>query len=120
MNPAPSVNITVVVHAPDPVTNAVFVTAVVTHTGPMVPVIVNVQIWPRPMFAALLDQAKSVPLAIDVTAGVGNPLGSDAVALVTTGEIVSVTVSAVIVIVPVFVTTTWYVTALPMPGTNGV
>jgi len=99
----------------------VFVTAVVAHTGPTIPVTVNVQTCPRPRLAVALPlQAYRVPdPATLVTTGVGNPLGSLAVALVTTGEIVSVTVRFVIVAVPVFTITTRYVTAPPIPGEAG-
>jgi hypothetical protein len=61
-----------------------------------------------------------VPDATLVTTGVGNPLGSLAVALMTTPEIVSVTARDVSVIVPVFATTIRYVTAAPVPGAAGV
>jgi len=111
---------TVVVHAPVPITYAVFDTAVSTHTTPTVPVIVNVHACPSPNVTALLDHPNSVPDVTPVTAGVGKPEGSDAVALVITGEIVSVTTRFVIVIVPVFATTTRYVTVAPVPGAAGV
>ena len=119
VNPTAFVSITVVVHAPDPATYAVFDTAVVTHTGPTTPVIVNVHTDPRSNAIPPLVHWNGVPLPTLVTAGVGNPLGSDAVALVTTGEIVSITTRFVSVIVPVFVTTTRYVTGEPIPGAAG-
>ncbi len=120
-NPVPFVSMTVVVQAPDPVTNAVFVTAVVVHTGPTIPVIVNVHACPSPRLAVALPlHANRVPLAIEVTTGVGNPEGSAAVALMTTGEIVSVRVRFVIVMVPEFTTTTVYVTGDPVTGVAGV
>ncbi len=120
-NPVPFVSRTVVVHAPLPATYAVFVTAVVPHTGPTTPVIVNVHDAPSPRFVAAVPlHTNRVPdPATLTTVGVGNPLGSLAVALVTTGEIVSTTTRFVIVIVPVFTTTTLYVTGPPIPGDAG-
>jgi hypothetical protein len=56
----------------------------------------------------------------DVTDGAGNPLGPLPVALITTADSVSVTVNAVTVAVPVFVTTIEYVTGAPIPGDAGV
>jgi hypothetical protein len=106
-NPVPFVSRTVVEQPPDPATYAVFVTAVVVHTVPTVPVIVNVQAWPSPRSGATVPlHTNRVPdPATLATVGVGNPLGSLAVALVTTGEIVSTTTRFVIVIVPKFSTT---------------
>ena len=113
--------ITVVEHTPSPATNAVFDTAVVKHTGPTIPVTVNVQIWPRPIPAPTVPlHTNRVPDATDVTVSAGNPAGSSPVAPVTTGETVSTTIRLVIVAVPVFTTTIPYDTTLPIPGAAGV
>jgi hypothetical protein len=106
-------------HAPAPTANAVFDTPVSTHTVPTVPVIVNVNACPIPSPAAAPVHVNRVPDATLVTTGVGYPLGSLAVALMTTPEIVSVTTKLVSVIVPVFATTIRYVTAAPVPGAAG-
>ncbi len=119
--PVPLVAITVVVHAPDPATYAVFVTAVVTETEPTTPVTVKVQIWPSPIPAPTVPLHRNrVPDATDVTVAAGNVAGWSPVAPVTTGEIVSVTTRFVIVIVPEFTITIRYVTGLPVPGAAGV
>ena len=108
-------------HTPVPVTYAVFDTAVAAHTTPTCPLIVNVNAFPKPRLVAALLHANTVPVpATLVTVGVGKPVGSLAVPLITTGEIVSVTVSAVSVASPVFVTTIAYVNAFPVPGVGVV
>jgi hypothetical protein len=62
----------------------------------------------------------NVPLVPDVTDAAGQPTGrSDARGSDTIGDTVSVTVRLVIVIVPVFVTTSRYVTGVPVPGEAG-
>jgi len=62
-----------------------------------------------------------VPLpAWVVTVAAGNPVGWSPAAPVITGDTVSVTTRFVIVAVPVFATTTRYVTELPVPGAAGV
>jgi hypothetical protein len=119
-NPVTFVICTDVAHTPVPDTNPVFETEVEAHTIPTVPVTVNVKLLPNPRLAAALLHTNNVPPATELTVGVGYPLGSIAVPLMTTGEMVSVTIRFVIVAVPLFVTTIEYVTGAPMPGDAGV
>src|SRR5205814_971315 len=96
-----------------PETNAVFETVVDAHTTPANPEIVNVYVTPGAIDTGTPVHANSVPPpATCVTTGVGNPAAYP-VAPVTTGEIVSNTVKLVSVAVPLFVTTTLYVTGSP-------
>jgi hypothetical protein len=110
----------VAAQAPLPAAYAVFDTAVFTQTVPTVPVIVNVNAWPRPRLVALFDQPKSVPELTVVIDAAPNAAGWSPAAPATTGESVSVTTRFVIVIVPVLATTIRYVTCAPVPGAPGV
>ena len=95
-------------HAFSATTYAVFETVVTRQTGPTVPVIVKVKTPPGGRLVAALLQLNTVPVpATLVTAGVGNPDGSLPVALMTTGDIVSMTERFVTVASPLFVTTIW-------------
>jgi hypothetical protein len=66
------------------------------------------------MFSPDTLHSNFVPVATDVTDGVGNPLGSHPVALTTTAATVSATSRFVTVAPPLFVTTIWYVTGEPI------
>jgi hypothetical protein len=117
MKPVDGVLTAVVEQYPDPIAYAVFDTAVLMQTVPTTPVIVNVNVCPRPRLTAPLLHEYSVPLAVFATVATAHPTGlSDVLGVPTTGDIVSVTVSDVIVIVPLFVTTIRYVTGFPVTG----
>jgi len=101
-------------------TYPVLLTYVSPHTTPTDPLMVNVKTPPGGIASPAAVHANNVPdPATCVITGVANPVGSIAVAPVTTGLNVSATVRFVIVAVPVFFTTIVYVTACPVPGFAG-
>jgi hypothetical protein len=96
----------VVEHGLAAITNPVFDTAVVAHTTPYRPLIVNVVVVPGKKLSPAADvHSNRVPDAMLVTTAAGQPAGVTAAAPTTTGDIVSSTVRFVIVAPPVFVTT---------------
>jgi hypothetical protein len=107
-------------HAVAPTTHAVLDTVVWMHTGPTIPVIVNVYTAPGAIIPATARlHAYCVPLAVCVTTAAGNPAGWSPFDPVTTGEIVSVTLRLSTVAVPTFATMIRYVKRSPMPGAAG-
>jgi len=106
----------------------VFPTTVVAHTVPTVPDTVIVNVLAAPLIGSVnagrLDHTYSVPApATCETCGVPNPLGSIAVALWISGEIVSHSERFDSVVPPVFATTIRYDTGDPVtgpPGSTGI